>query len=63
MFRKIIKNIKSWFKYRKKMKLAKKFGAVRYMDTSSLYPDMKRAINIPLNDCIYADTDSFKKGE
>ena len=64
---KLIKNIitkfKVWNDKRKFKKFAKKCGAVRYMDTASLYPDMKRSLTIPLNDFMYYDTDSVKKGE
>lgn len=63
MIKRLIRKFKIWNDKRKFKKFAKKFGAVRYMDTASMYPDMKLSITIPLNDCIYADTDSLKKGE
>lgn len=57
MIRKIIKKFKVWNDIRKCKKIAKKFGAVRYMDMASMYP----SINITMKDYIYADTDSVKE--
>ena len=62
--KKIITKIKVWNDHRKFKKLAKKFGAVRYMDTSSMYPYVMKSAYFPVNkDFLYADTDSVKKGE
>lgn len=63
--KKLIIKIRVWNDHRKFKKLAKKLGAVRYMDTASMYPFVMKSAYFPVNkDFIYADTDSIKqKGE
>lgn len=66
--KRLITKFKVWNDIRKYKKLLKKCGAVRYMDTSSMYPNVLKVGIFPLNgDFIYADTDSVlvnqQKGE
>lgn len=63
--KRLIIKFKVWNDKRKFKKFAKKCGAVRYMDVSSMYPGVLKVGYFPLNkDFIYADTDSVKqKGE
>lgn len=60
--KRLIIKFKVWNDKRKFKKIAKKCGAVRYMDTSSMYPNVLKVGVFPLDkDFMYADTDSVKE--
>lgn len=62
--KRIITKVKVWNDKRKFKKFAKKCGAVRYMDISSLYPFVMKSAYFPADkDFVYYDTDSVKKGD